>query len=375
MAKLEDLKPGLHIKGLVPQHSVAIVDVQWHGTSAVELFYKRADGQPGAQLLFRDDEERIEFIEAKRTWTFDADGGLFKLVAEAYRIHLAHLFDKRLAVHTSLIEPLPHQITGVYGEMLPRQLLRFLLADLRHMGRGDHPVAPGQWPSRLETLKRCYIETYAVHHRRMVLGPAGDDRREEIRQGEPLRQVRELDRLHLLPTGDLQAWKRKLVDLKTCRGFHEGLLDDEPVCPYCRLNPSAERTTADACATLDALEEQLDQMLANWQGAVVSVLQSEVAQRSLAAMTPDEKRAIQRFLENPQMMTLPQGFIEAANKALRGIESLPLAVEELLAALREGGLPCTVDEFQARFNRFLQGAMRGHDESNTRITLADERAE
>ena len=34
-----------------------------------------------------------------------------------------------LAVHTSLVEPLPHQITAVYEEMLPRQPLRFLLAD------------------------------------------------------------------------------------------------------------------------------------------------------------------------------------------------------------------------------------------------------
>jgi len=34
-----------------------------------------------------------------------------------------------LAVHTSLIEPLPHQITAVYQAMLPRQPLRFLLAD------------------------------------------------------------------------------------------------------------------------------------------------------------------------------------------------------------------------------------------------------
>ena len=34
-----------------------------------------------------------------------------------------------LAVHTSLVEPLPHQITAVYGEMLARQPLRFLLAD------------------------------------------------------------------------------------------------------------------------------------------------------------------------------------------------------------------------------------------------------
>ncbi|MEO0968585.1 MAG: helicase-related protein, partial [Cyanobacteria bacterium J06639_18] len=47
----------------------------------------------------------------------------------ALRIRLAHLFDPLLAVHTSLVEPLPHQIIAVYGEMLTRQPLRFLLAD------------------------------------------------------------------------------------------------------------------------------------------------------------------------------------------------------------------------------------------------------
>jgi len=129
MAKLEDLKPGIALQGIIPQQSVSIVDTKWHGSTAVELFYKRADGQTGAQLLFRNDEADLEIVERKRTWRFDANGDLFRLVAEAYRIHLAHLFDPVLAVHTSLIEPLPHQITGVYGEMLPRQPLRFLLAD------------------------------------------------------------------------------------------------------------------------------------------------------------------------------------------------------------------------------------------------------
>ncbi len=129
MAKLEDLKPGLKIKGIVPGQTVSIVDVKWHGSTAVELFYKRGDGQPGTQLLFRADEANLETVEARQAWHFNADGELFRLAAEAYRIHLAHLFDPVLAVHTSLIEPLPHQITGVYGEMLARQPLRFLLAD------------------------------------------------------------------------------------------------------------------------------------------------------------------------------------------------------------------------------------------------------
>ena len=64
-----------------------------------------------------------------RPWSFDGDGELFRLASEALRIRLAHLFDAALAVHTSLVEPLPHQITAVYEAMLPRQPLRFLLAD------------------------------------------------------------------------------------------------------------------------------------------------------------------------------------------------------------------------------------------------------
>ena len=69
----------------------------------------------------------LELVEAGRPWSFDADGALFRLASEAHRIQLAHLFDPVLAVHTSLVEPLPHQITAVYEVMLPRQPLRFLL--------------------------------------------------------------------------------------------------------------------------------------------------------------------------------------------------------------------------------------------------------
>jgi hypothetical protein len=68
-------------------------------------------------------------VEQGRPWSFDGDGALFRMVAEANRIRLAHLFDPVLAVHTSVVEPLPHQITAVYESMLPRQPLRFLLAD------------------------------------------------------------------------------------------------------------------------------------------------------------------------------------------------------------------------------------------------------
>src|SRR5690606_25119916 len=115
--------------GILPDQSVTIVDVNWYGNSCVELTYKDPRGRLGNSLLYRDDETRLKIERSGRSWSFDSDGEIFRLVSEAYRIRLAHLFDPHQAVHTSVLEPLPHQVPAVYGEMLPRQPLRLLLAD------------------------------------------------------------------------------------------------------------------------------------------------------------------------------------------------------------------------------------------------------
>ncbi len=129
MARFEDLTRGAAVKGILPDSLVTVVDVKWYGSAVVELTYKDVSGRLGNELLYRDREPTLEIASTGRPWSFDADGSLFRLVSEAHRIRLAHLFDPLLAVHTSLVDPLPHQITAVYGEMLTRQPLRFLLAD------------------------------------------------------------------------------------------------------------------------------------------------------------------------------------------------------------------------------------------------------
>ncbi len=129
MSILEDLQPNAAVRGILPESLVTVVSVQWFGSEALELTYKNPTGRVANELLYRHDEARLDVVEQGRPWSFDGDGHLFRLVSEAHRIRLAHLFDPVLAVHTSLIDPLPHQITAVYEAMLPRQPLRFLLAD------------------------------------------------------------------------------------------------------------------------------------------------------------------------------------------------------------------------------------------------------
>ena len=99
-------------------------------------------------------------------------------------------------------------------------------------------------------------------------------------------------------------------------------------------------------------------------------LTSEIAQRSLEAMTPGERQPIERFLnQSDDDPAIPEGFVASATQALRGIEALTLPVDGLLEALKAGGLPCIVEELQRRFISFVIQNMRGHDPRNTRLTL------
>ena len=158
MAQLEDLTKDAVVKGILPDGTVTIVDVKWHGSDIIEAIYKGADGALGNELLFRDRESTLEVVDAGRPWSFTGDGNLLRLVSEAHRIQLAYLFDPVLAVHTSLVEPLPHQITAVYEEMLTRQPLRFLLADDPGAGK---TIMAGLFIKELLVRGRCQ----AVHDR------------------------------------------------------------------------------------------------------------------------------------------------------------------------------------------------------------------
>jgi SNF2 family DNA or RNA helicase len=129
MLKLEDIKKDAQIKGIQSDEVVRVVQVEPVGDAAVTVYYKDSQGKLGEQMLFRSDESRLSLAKEGRPWAFDAPGAEFKLGLEAYRISQAALFDPMMAVHTSNVDPLPHQISAVYESMLPKQPLRFVLAD------------------------------------------------------------------------------------------------------------------------------------------------------------------------------------------------------------------------------------------------------
>ena len=117
--QLEELQPGLRITGVIPSEIVTVVAVQWHGSDALELTYKSKEAALSQQVVFRSGQDGLA-VAPSGSRPFDADASEFRLVAEAQRISLAGLFDPMLAVATSHVQPLPHQIRAVYGELEPR---------------------------------------------------------------------------------------------------------------------------------------------------------------------------------------------------------------------------------------------------------------
>lgn len=129
MARLEELRAGQRVKGIVAGETVEVIAVDVLAPDVKLVTYRLPSGRTDEVTLYRSDERSLEIVASSGSWAFTGAGERFRLAAEALRIHLAHLFDRSLALHSSRLEPLPHQIVAVYEHMLPRQPLRFVLAD------------------------------------------------------------------------------------------------------------------------------------------------------------------------------------------------------------------------------------------------------
>jgi hypothetical protein len=85
-----------HLAAAYPLRIAEIVQVARFGPDALNLVF-RVNGRVGERFVYRGEESGFEFLEAGRSYSFDADGGLLRLASEAYRIRLAYLFDPYLA--------------------------------------------------------------------------------------------------------------------------------------------------------------------------------------------------------------------------------------------------------------------------------------
>lgn len=252
------------------------------------------------------------------------------------------------------------------AEILRRQLL----SQVRQVARGEESLDLMGWQRQLDALKADYVALYTELHNYFVLGPGQDDRRARLLRDDRVGQLQTLAQIDILNRTELDGWRDAITRIKTCREYHTGLLADAAICPRCGFRPQSAGSQP-AVQVLDLLDEGLDTILAQWHGGLRASLISDTAQASMASMTPQERQPLDAYLAlaDPADAPLPTGLVPSAQKALHGLHTVPLAADQLLAALKEGGLPCTVEELVQRLGGFLKEQMRGHDRNNTRLTI------
>ena len=176
---LSTLRAGLRLRGLIPGQTVTLIAVDPIDATLFEIFYRDDSGKSGARAVTEADAERLEVAgDFDSAPPFDGDADEFRLAAEALRIKYAALYDPMVAVNSSDVDPLPHQIRAVYEELLPRIPLRFLLADDPGAGK---TIMAGLYLKELILRSDC--------DRAIVVAPGGlvEQWREELSQKFDLR--------------------------------------------------------------------------------------------------------------------------------------------------------------------------------------------
>jgi formylglycine-generating enzyme required for sulfatase activity len=164
MARLEDLRRGARVRGVLPEGAVAVVDCKWRGPAGLELLYQDESGRPGKALLYRDAEPSLEILYPVVERDFGANAELFQRVLQAQALRLP-------------ADPTP----GVSGE---EERAAFFSAAIQFLGGQLRPSEPGYYeltrlPPALDGHPLPAILTFSA----VKAGPA-----EWLHPGHPLMQ-------------------------------------------------------------------------------------------------------------------------------------------------------------------------------------------
>ncbi len=177
-----ELKAGVLIEGSKWKEPVEVKNVDMLDGSVSIIGVMIPSGQYIDAVLSNDE---LADVSLKRVeYDFSSDPRKVFLALETIRYRFASIYDPLLAMNTSKIDPLPHQIDAVYGHVLKMPRIRFMLAHdpgagktimagliikemkLRYLAERILVVVPGhlkyQW--RRE-LKDKFGETFAMVNR------------------------------------------------------------------------------------------------------------------------------------------------------------------------------------------------------------------
>jgi hypothetical protein len=224
----------------------------------------------------------------------------------------------------------------------------------------------------LGDLKTKYQDAYLAAHERSRLGANDDKRKANLAKDPRLAQLQKIASVEMMPTQQLRDFENKLFALKTCFQLGRPDLENDPLCPHCGFRPAEEPATDVAAKkVLTDLDEILDAIVRGWTETLRTNLEDPTVSGNIDLVTDAVgKRELQKFLKSKELPDpVNPAFIRALQDVLSGLQKVTLTSSDLLNALSQGGLPCTVVDLRERFDRYVADLTKGKDASKVRIVI------
>jgi hypothetical protein len=339
------------------------------------------EGQAKAGLLNRLDDHKA-FLESLQTYNTPGKLRNFRYAVDdvetqaAGRDLVADL--AALADVVAAVQPLTAYL-GVALAVLPdehawSQKVKAIqdeqLAQLRDPENWRRHTLRAALTGTLENLKSEYVDLYLDLHRQARLNAAEDDRKKQLMADPRRDRLTALATVDFLPVAKLRKWERALTDLQPCYAVGASELQEHAICPRCGYRPVEEPRDRAIAAELDELASRLAKLHADWTNALLANLRQETTQSNVELMMPDQRKLVEEFLAAEK---LPQevgyDFVQTIKEALSGLERVAVPPEDILLALTQGGMPCTVQELLGRFRTFVEEQTAGKDANKVRVVV------
>lgn len=245
-----------------------------------------------------------------------------------------------------------------------------ILAQITDPVKRSNATFRQQAQRKLGDLKKAYLQTYLGMHTKARLGVNEEKRKARLLGDERLKTLHLLSEIDLLHQQHLTDFETRLEKLESCTALTEKDLITSPVCRYCNYKPVGEVQSPSSYIVLDELDDDLDELLKNWNGSLLSNLEAPATQPNIELLKPEQRKIIDRFRKK---RTLPdrmnQDFIQALQDVLHGLIKVPVTMEDLRNALISGGTPATPAELRKRFEEYLDERIKGQELDKVRIVI------
>jgi len=222
----------------------------------------------------------------------------------------------------------------------------------------------------LTELKQEYVRYYIDQHARARLGVNDEKRKTKLMQDPRMETLKKLSTIDLLPRQQLVELQNRLAALKTCTQLTGQDLQASAVCPHCQFRPGEERIQASASSLLNAIDQELDQMIEQWTESLLSNLEDPSTEQNLELLGSERKNMVHTFMQKKELPEpLDQDFLQAMQEVLSGLSKVEVSLDSLRQALESGGSPVTPTEMKKRFESYLEQLLRGKEPDKVRIVL------